>query len=649
VRSETRELRELAENLDRTAAALQTSQQHREQASRELGREQQLLAQIARTSPIGITVMGGEGRITFANPRARELLQMGSDETMLYYNEAQWRITDWEGNPVKDADLTFSQIMRDGQTLYDQHLAVKPPGAEERVLLNINAAPIPLDSGLGVVATFEDVTRRVAFEERVRDLARFPDENPMPLIRASRRGHVLYGNRAGAGMMMVLGVDEYGNLPETWEERLARMLEEDDSEEFELAVDEHFYTVMAVPVPERGYVNFYAYDVTERRRLAAQLRQSQKMEAVGQLAGGIAHDFNNIVTGIIGFAGFVAEAMEPDSQAARDMVQIRELAERASHLTGQLLAFSRRQPLEPVLLDLNTVFDELSAMLQRIIGEDVELEFNPGDDLGQVSADPSQMEQVIMNLAVNARDAMPEGGHLTVSTENVTIEPDHFEQNVRMEPGDYVLVRISDTGTGMPVEVRKHAFEPFFTTKEQGKGTGLGLATVYGIVKQHEGYIWIDSEVDEGTTFRVYLPRVDEQAERPRPRPQVTPPAPDGRMRTLLVVDDEEPIMRLAARVLRGAGYRVLTAHSAQEALDKLNRYATEIDLLLTDVVLPEQSGLALYEEGQSIVQGLKVLYMSGYTAETIDRHGGIDSDTPFLQKPFPPQMLLHKVASVFE
>jgi len=372
-------------------------------------------------------------------------------------------------------------------------------------------------------------------------------------------------------------------------------------------------------------------DVTERRSLEAQLLRAQKMEAIGRLAGGVAHDFNNLLTGINGFVGFAREAVEAGSQAYEDLSQALALSDRAANLTRQLLAFSRRQTLEPVVLDLNSLLAERVKMLERILGEDIDIQFVPAADLGNVCVDPGQVEQVIMNLAVNARDAMPNGGKLTIETANVQLGREYARVHAEVEPGPYVMLAVSDTGCGMDEATRAQLFEPFFTTKEAGKGTGLGLSTVYGILKQHGASIWVYSEEGKGTTFKVYLPRVAGPVEERRPKADFI----SGGAETILLVEDDDAVRDIGRRHLEALGYTVLCTAGAREAEEVTRGHEGHIDLLLTDVVMPDRNGRELYEALAARRPGLKVLYMSGYTDNTIVHHGVLEGDIPFLQKPF--------------
>jgi signal transduction histidine kinase/CheY-like chemotaxis protein len=389
-------------------------------------------------------------------------------------------------------------------------------------------------------------------------------------------------------------------------------------------------------------------EITERRRLEEQLRQAQKMEAIGRLAGGVAHDFNNLLTAMMGYTGLVLETLSPNDPMRSDIEGIQKTAERASNLTRQLLAFARKQVIHPAVLNPNDLILNVDKMLRRLIGEDIELVTLPAPNLGQVKADPGQLEQVLLNLAVNARDAMPRGGKLTVETNNVTLDEDYASQHVDVPAGEYVLLSVSDTGIGMTEEVKTHLFEPFFTTKERGKGTGLGLATCFGIVKQSGGHIEAYSEVNRGTTFKIYLPRLKE-AISPVPGRAKSGDLPRG-TETVLLVEDESAVRELASRMLRQQGYNVLEAANGEEALRVAGEYAgEEIHLLLTDVVMPRLGGTELADQLKVMRPDIKVLFTSGYTDNAIVHPSILESGMAFLPKPFSSQMLARKVREVLD
>jgi two-component system, cell cycle sensor histidine kinase and response regulator CckA len=385
---------------------------------------------------------------------------------------------------------------------------------------------------------------------------------------------------------------------------------------------------------------------TALRNSEEQLRQAQKMEAVGRLAGGVAHDFNNILSVVLATCSIMADDLGANDPMQDDVEQIRRAGERAADLTRQLLAFSRQQVVEARILDLDEVVSGMEKMLRRLVGEDITVRFSKTERLGKVKADPGHIAQVIMNLVVNARDAMPDGGSITIETTNTVIDEQYASEHIGAAPGSYVMLAVSDTGTGMDKQTQQRIFEPFFTTKEQGKGTGLGLSTVFGIVKQSGGSIWVYSEVGTGTTFKVYLPRTDEVDRVPMQPAEVS--TLRGREVILLVEDDDQ--VRLVARtILKRNGYRILEARNGGEALLLCERHQGEIDLLLTDVVMPQMSGRELSERLLQIRPTLKVLFMSGYTDDAILHHRVVAPGIALLQKPLTPDLLLRKIRSVLD
>jgi PAS domain S-box-containing protein len=416
-----------------------------------------------------------------------------------------------------------------------------------------------------------------------------------------------------------------------------------DGKRVAVEVNTKLVLVDGVPVGVQGI----ARDVTERRLLEEQLRQSQKLEGIGQLAGGIAHDFNNLLTAINGYSGLALQRIEGNPSVRIYLEEIKKAGDRAANLTRQLLAFGRKQILQPVPLSLNDIVTDMNKMLQRLIGEDIQLSAKLTTDLKRVKADPGQIEQVLVNLIVNARDAMPQGGKLTIETTNVELDREYASAHVGVNAGAYVVLAVSDTGAGMDEHVRKQIFEPFFTTKEKGKGTGLGLSTVYGIVKQSGGNIWVYSEKNHGTTFKVYLPALAFTAKSSEVK-AVESPIPGG-SETVLLVEDEEVVRGLACQILEDAGYRVLVAKQGEEAIRLCLEHAREIHLLLTDVVMPGAGGKEVADRLGALRPGIKVLFMSGYTDEAIVHHGVLDSNVKFIQKPFSPAALAKKVREVLD
>jgi signal transduction histidine kinase len=388
-------------------------------------------------------------------------------------------------------------------------------------------------------------------------------------------------------------------------------------------------------------------DVTEGRLLQEQFRQAQKMEGIGRLAGGVAHDFNNMLTVILGYCEFAFKKAAGNQSLRDDLDQVKQAGERATVLVSQLLAFSRKQVLQPRVLDLNQVVTSSERMLQRLIGEDVNLVSNTRSGLGHVLADPGQIEQIILNLVVNARDAMAHGGRLTIETANVELDENYTRTHAEVVPGRYVLLAVSDTGHGMDADTQARIFEPFFTTKELGKGTGLGLSTVFGIVKQSGGHIWVYSEPEQGTTFKIYLPRVDEDVS--VAGGEIEAGSSLKGSETILLVEDDEMVREFARAALQSYGYAVLPAGGAADALEFSKQHTGLINLLVTDLVMPGITGTKLSEHLTALRAEMKVLYVSGYTDNAIVHHGILDPATAFLQKPFTPDALARKVREVLE
>jgi two-component system cell cycle sensor histidine kinase/response regulator CckA len=396
------------------------------------------------------------------------------------------------------------------------------------------------------------------------------------------------------------------------------------------------------PDGEPAYFIAIVEDITNRRNLEQQLRQTQKMEAIGRLAGGIAHDFNNLLTAIVGYSELVLKQVAPDDPLYSDIQEIRRAGHSAASLTRQLLAFSRMQVLHPQILDLNAIVSRMNTLLRRLIGEEIRLEQTLAQRLDRVRADPGRVEQVVLNLALNARDAMPRGGTLSIETANVQLDAAYVAEHPGSTPGLHVMLAIRDTGIGMDRTVLEHLFEPFYTTKELGKGTGLGLATVYGIVKQSGGSIEVRSQPGQGTTFRILLPRADSTGDMPHAEPL---PVVAGGTETILLVEDEREVRVVIREVLTRHGYRVISAASGAEALEATKRHAGGIDLLLTDVVMPGMNGRELGEAFLALEPRGRVLFMSGYTDEGVGLQGIVERRVAaYIQKPFAPHVLLQKI-----
>jgi signal transduction histidine kinase/CheY-like chemotaxis protein len=387
-------------------------------------------------------------------------------------------------------------------------------------------------------------------------------------------------------------------------------------------------------------------ETTERRQLEEQLLRAQKMEAVGRLAGGIAHDFNNILTAIKSYSELLIEDMGSGKGRVEDVREIREAADRAANLTRQLLAFSRQQMLTPRVLDLNSTVRDLKSMLDRLLGADIEIKTRLAADIGLITADPGQVEQVLVNLVVNASDAMPDGGRIDVETANIELNDEYARTHVATPPGPYVMLSVSDTGHGMTRDTQARVFEPFFTTKEKGKGTGLGLSTVYGIVKQSGGSIWVYSEPGRGTTFKIYLPRVNAEADA-----HAAPSVKNGKggTETILLVEDEYAVRDVAGRILRRLGYTVVEASNGTEAMRQLTEDGFEFDLIVTDIVMPEMGGPELARRVREWSPDARILFTSGYTEDAVLRRNFLDPGAEFVEKPFTPARLAQRAREVLD
>ena len=645
----------------RLYAAAEEARRVAEQAQQAMQRSEAAHQRLFDSSPTPKYVVDAENlRILTANEAALKLYGYSKDEFLqltlhdLRYPEDEQRLTEILRQAGAGATSGPARHRRkDGSLLHvdgGSHLST------------FEGRPVRL-------VALSDQTKRVQAEaerdDSARRLQRTLDSMREGYTIMDRELRYVYVNRAGAEQThltreQLLGhspMELYPGFEGTKIHRALKLaLERGEHqrvvEEFVHADGESGYFELNIqPVPEGLVV--LSIDQTERRRaenrrdsLEEQLRQAQKLEAIGRLAGGVAHDFNNVLSVILGYTEDVLETLEPSDARWQDMKEIETAGLRAAALTRQLLMFSRQQVIEAKVLDLNEVLANMDRMLARILGEGIELTLLPDPKLGHVRADRSNLEQVIVNLAVNARDAMPTGGRLTIETANVIADDDFVRQHLGCEPGAYVRLAVTDSGVGMDAATRARIFEPFFSTKEQGKGTGLGLSTVFGIVQQSGGGVWVYSEPGHGTTFKVYLPRVDAQLD------DAEPPLSRGNAHgteTVLLVEDEQPVREVARRILERYGYTVLVADSPHDALGLCDRHPHGIHLLLTDVVMPQLSGAQLAQRLIGKRPQLKVLYISGYTDGSIQSQGVLPRGSAFLQKPFTSELLASKVRSVLD
>ncbi|MCD6282828.1 PAS domain S-box protein [bacterium] len=618
-----------------------------------------LLSSVAEQAGDGMAVADMDGHIIFANRAWAEMHGYEHDELIgkhlsIFHNERQLKE---EVEPFNEQVLLKGQhegevghIRKDGSMF--------PTYMTTTILKDDDGEPV------GLIGSARDITERKRVEEELRKLSSVVDQSPSMALVTDIEGNIEYVNpkfteTTGYTEQEVIGKNprilKSGNQPLEFYVELWNAItsgREWRGEFLNKRKDGELYWERASISPIIGGEGEIAHfvkvseDITEHKQLQEQFLQAQKMEAIGRLAGGVAHDFNNLLTVMLGYSEMLLHNLK-DGRSRSHVEAISNAAEKAGRLTSQLLAFSRKQMREPRVLNINEVVTEMGKMLRRVIGEDIELVVVLGKDLNHVRIDPGQIEQVIMNLVVNARDAMPDGGKLVIETANVGLDAEYASAHLGVQPGEYVMLAVTDTGHGMDEATQKRVFEPFFTTKEVGAGTGLGLSTVYGIAKQNEGNVWVYSEPEMGATFKVYLPVI--KGERATaPVKKMASEIPDG-SETILLVEDEEVVRELAKQVLEQKSYKVLTARHGPDALIVSEQYDGTIHLLLTDVVMPEMNGKELAERLKALRSDLRVIYMSGYADAAIFQNGSVPESAAYLQKPFTPDSLLLKLREVLD
>jgi PAS domain S-box-containing protein len=643
----------------------------RKRAEAALRQSEELLRQAVRVTEIGI----------FYHDHASDTIYWSPEQRAIYGVDGETRVT---------LDLYYSRVHPDDRERIAEEVrrAHDPAGdgrfdVEHRVLLpdgsvrwvSIRSQTFFEGQGEGrhpvrTVGAVRDITAGKQFEAELKKLASVVEMSNEFIGVATPEGNVIYLNNAAMGLVGIESMEEacrktiFDFVPGANRAQAIKEI-------FPTVMKQGFWTgesclrhfrtgaLIDVDITEfqirddRGaplYFATVARDIADRKKAAAEkarleagLLQAQKMESIGRLAGAVAHDFNNMLTVILGFAELAKTRLQEPELLQRHLDEIVKAAERSRDLTRQLLGFSRQQIIAPKPSNLNSIVEELRPPLARLIGEDIELLFHPDSNLWRASLDSSQINQILLNLAVNARDAMPNGGKLTIETTNVRVTEEYARGQADCTPGDYVMIAISDNGCGMSRDTQAHLFEPFFTTKERGKGTGLGLATVYGIVRQNGGFVNVYSEIDKGTTFRIYFPRVAGASER------LEPPQPPARAGTggVLLVEDDELVRGVTTAALQSIGYTPMVAASAQEALRMCEQFGSEIQLILTDVVMPEMTGAELRDRIKALRPDIKVLFMSGYTSNVIVRHGVLERGVQFIQKPFSIEELGRKIAEV--
>jgi PAS domain S-box-containing protein len=645
--------------------------------AKELAEERQLLRDLMDNIPDAIYFKGADRRFRRVN---RSFLAMTGASNPEAWVGRRLDEVEPEAAAAYSAESDDGSVLSDGRAITDAVREYSVNG--ERRWVSETKAPIRARDGrvVGLVGVTRDVTERVMAEEAQRQSEeRYRNQSRVlnsildgmgdGVIAVGREQELLLFNRRAR---QILGAALPDAPQAQWtqaydvrhsddktrisreEDPLSRVMSGADVPDLEIIVNNGAAggaTVSVTATALRDDAGNLAggiallRDVTRQRSLERQLTQAQKMEAVGRLAGGIAHDFNNLLSVIHCYGEMLLDVFEEGNPARADLRELLAAAERASALTRQLLAFSRRKVVQTRILQLNDVVSDVENMLCRLIGEDIEFVTRLSPDLAMVKADPGQVEQIVLNLAVNARDAMPSGGRLMIETQNVSLSQEYLSSHARVAPGEFVVLAVTDTGTGMDAETQARIFEPFFTTKEVGKGTGLGLSTVYGIVEQSGGHVWVYSEVGHGTTFKIYLPQVDGEGASRSLRKQGTSLASGTGV--ILLVEDDEAVRRVAARILHDCGYTVLEARRPSDARRICLEMGPRINLLLTDVVMPEISGLKLAEELLGAHTQMRVLYMSGYPGAAVVHDGLLEPAAPYIEKPFSPLVLSERVREV--
>jgi PAS domain S-box-containing protein len=602
--------------------------------------EQKLRLHIEQT-PMGVMELDLEGRLIEWNTAAERIFGYSRDEVI----GRDFRNLIVPESSRKQVDAGWEALLKGASG--PGHMSENITKDGRLILCEWSSAPIldPIGGITGISSLCEDITEKHRAAREIENLAAFPRYNPNPVMQFSEEGELVYFNESAEQMARSLGKQKVPEiLPADLVAAVRECLESGGIQvKRETKINARSISWAFFPIPAVRCVHCYASDITERLNLEQQLRQSQKMQSVGQLAAGVAHDFNNVLTIIQGHCELVMMGEKVSKSGMESLDQVRMAADRAAKLTQQLLTFGRKQFMQMELMDINEVIQQVTQMLRRVLGENVNLRSNLAPRLPAIEADATMMEQVIMNLSVNARDAMPGGGSLTIGTVPVMVSRAYVERNPEAREGTFICLSVSDNGTGIEPDKIGKLFEPFYTTKEVGKGTGLGLATVYGIVKQHQGWIEVESELGKGSVFKVYLPATAKAVQARNGK--VAPQNVRGGKETVLLVEDEAGVLTLARGILKSYGYDVLEARSGVEALRLWAQYDTKIDLLLTDIVMPEgMSGLDLAKKLRSEKHDLKVLYSSGYSIEVAGQDFGLTDGMAFLKKPYQPSALALKV-----
>jgi PAS domain S-box-containing protein len=615
----------------------------------------------------GVAIMQDQ-RIVFCNKKFSEMSGYSIQELLTFTSDQNVAMVHPEDRSVLDEHV---RCCREGKSVLPslEYRVMKKGGGE--TWLEVCSSPIEYNGKPALQSAFMNITERKNAEEALRDSKEYLDRiiNCLddPVCIKDGKNRVTLVNKAfcaftGKRPDELVGKNADQFLPD---ERMDSVHSVHNEEQIVLETGKELVSQEEIPDKDgnirtvltkttllqdrsgRRQIVGVLRDITDYKRLEAQFLQVQKMEAIGVLAGGVAHDFNNLLSVIRGYTDLLMEEFEPGDQRREDLDQIEKAGQRAASLISQLLAFSRKQIFQPEVLNLNAIVSDMSKMLRRLIGEDIELTTVAQPELSFIHADPGQIQQIMMNLAINARDAMPKGGRLTIETANAYLDDECVRPHPAMKKGFYVMLAISDNGIGMDEATQARIFEPFFSTKETNKGLGLGLSTIYGIVKQSNGFIWVDSELGKGAAFKIYFPAVEAKSSR-----SVKDDLSEGEceeLETVLIAEDEEAVRDLACRILRARGYTVLEASNGRRALDVARQYSGKIDMVLTDVIMPEMDGSTLVSQLKAMRPGIKALFFSGYTDGAIVQHGILDPNVDFLQKPFSASGLVQKLREVID
>jgi two-component system, cell cycle sensor histidine kinase and response regulator CckA len=614
----------------------------------------------------GLAIMQDQ-RIVFCNKKFSEMSGYSIQELLAFTPDQNVAMVHPKDRTVLDEHVRNCQ---EGKSVLPslEYRVMKKGGGE--TWLEVCSSPIEHNGKPALQSAFMNITERKNAEEALRDSKEYLDRiiNCLgdPVFIKDEKNRVTLANKAFCAFTGKRPDELVGKKADQFllDERMDSVHSVHNEEQIVFETGREFVSQEEIPDKDgnirtvltkktllqdrsgRRQIVEVLRDITDYKRLEAQFLQVQKMEAIGVLAGGVAHDFNNLLSVIRGYTELLMEEFEPGDQRREDLDQIEKAGQRAASLISQLLAFSRKKIFQPEILNLNAIVSDMSKMLRRLIGEDIELTTVAQPELSFIHADPGQIQQIMMNLAINARDAMPKGGRLTIKTANAYLDDEYVRQHPAVKKGFYVMLAISDNGIGMDEATQARIFEPFFSTKEN-KGVGLGLSTIYGIVKQSNGLIWVYSELGKGATFKIYFPAVEEKSFR-----SVKDDLSEGEceeLETVLIAEDEEAVRDLACRILRARGYTVLEASNGRHALDVARQYSGKIDMVLTDVIMPEMDGSALVSQLKAMRPGIKALFFSGYTDGAIVQHGILDPNVDFLQKPFSASGLVRKLREVID